>query len=429
MSTSFQEWHVQERNSANNLAFKFALIFIFTSFWQRTIGEEGVGLLGRLVPADFFLAAVILLSVIANIEVRCRALAEILLALVGVMLVGAMLSLDVGRSIVEVLVHAFLMVGFVALVTLIDTEDRFYKAAFAFLASGVVASVVGVWDSLATSVGFKSLLEAPEGYTALGAATFRNYGQAGNYVIHVAVLALALIIGLGRGGDSRSYLKMVTWPALLLSLLLLAISSKVSSVLGLAAALSLMVACSVLIFGSFAAISKISLLLILTVPVLIGLITYGGEDLAGRITGRFMARISAEAGGGGFATDNWTAAILAFGDYPFFGTGIGAFAGNYHEFAVHSTYLKLLAEAGIFALLIFIFFLIVVLSYLKFDRILMNDGFTRVGVLLGYSIIGLSLSWGYTYNLRKREFWIILALFIAARTISRLVVRAHRHNS
>ena len=111
-----------------------------------------------------------------------------------------------------------------------------------------------------------------------------------------------------------------------------------------------------------------------------------------------------------FLRENFNGAVLAFSDRPFLGVGMGNVAKIYtarHE--IHSTYIKLFATGGILGSLAYLHFMSSwVIKMIK--EALSNS---KEGVFILYFIpflIGLMVSWIYTYHLRKREFWICFAL-------------------
>jgi len=125
-----------------------------------------------------------------------------------------------------------------------------------------------------------------------------------------------------------------------------------------------------------------------------------------------------ELQGSGFLAENLAAAVQAFRDNPMFGSGIGAFHGYYGEYEVHSTYFKMLGEGGLVGFFAYCVFLAAMIK--TFRNVAGKGGpvadYLQQVVPFG---IGCLVSWGYTYHLRKREFWVALSTVWLARRLVR----------
>jgi O-antigen ligase len=111
-----------------------------------------------------------------------------------------------------------------------------------------------------------------------------------------------------------------------------------------------------------------------------------------------------------FARENIEAGLRAFTTHPLVGAGVGGIAGVYSErYEVHSTYLGVPAQTGIVGTLAYLWFMIVFLR--SCTRTRNDDGRAwLMGRLYLPLLLGLCVSFGYTYHLRKREFWITAAI-------------------
>ena len=123
--------------------------------------------------------------------------------------------------------------------------------------------------------------------------------------------------------------------------------------------------------------------------------------------------------GSNFIKANFGGALQAFNDNPLTGSGIGGFMNRYGRYEVHSTYLKIIGETGLIGVIGYIIFMFYFLKTIfipsKISRANPYANFLRE---LSPLIIGCIISWGYTYHLRKREFWIMFAIaFLAFRLI------------
>ena len=89
--------------------------------------------------------------------------------------------------------------------------------------------------------------------------------------------------------------------------------------------------------------------------------------------------------------------------------------GRYERHEVHSTYLKIIGETGLLGIVPYLLFLFFTLSMLFSKKIFVQESsgihpwFAFLMELRPF-VIGWLISWGYTYHLRKREFWIAFAM-------------------
>ena len=131
-------------------------------------------------------------------------------------------------------------------------------------------------------------------------------------------------------------------------------------------------------------------------------------------------RLESAGSSQGFIHHNLSSALLSFSNNPLFGSGIGAFSNSiYGKYEVHSTYFKMLGETGIigsFAYLLFVIYLLQ-LVVIKQKKIYKNNPYYTFLDNLKPFFIGFFISWGYTYHLRKREFWILVAIIYIANSL------------
>jgi O-antigen ligase len=125
--------------------------------------------------------------------------------------------------------------------------------------------------------------------------------------------------------------------------------------------------------------------------------------------------------GTNFIKSNFGGALESFNDNPFTASGIGGFMGRYGRYEVHSTYLKIIGETGIVGIIGYLVFMFYFLRiFFVSTRISKQNPYASFIRELSPLIIGCIISWGYTYHLRKREFWIMYAIvYIAFRLMKR----------
>jgi len=149
---------------------------------------------------------------------------------------------------------------------------------------------------------------------------------------------------------------------------------------------------------------------VLLMPLIVVLYGWGLENIDNmqwRVTRKF-GEDAAEAFSEGFIVENMRAAFLAFDSRPLLGVGLGNVAGVFtQKYEVHSTYLKVLACAGVLGVLAYCWF---VWNLIQTLRSRSKDVYSRYLSYLLPMVLGLSVSWAYTYHLRKREFWILVSI-------------------
>jgi hypothetical protein len=117
----------------------------------------------------------------------------------------------------------------------------------------------------------------------------------------------------------------------------------------------------------------------------------------------------ADQGEDSFIVTNYSAAFSAFMDNPVFGSGIAGFFGRYSDHEVHSTYIKMLGEAGFLGFFGYLIFMYFTFAKVFYHRKWLNEYSDYIRNFIPF-FLGCLVSWSYTYHLRKREFWIMLAI-------------------
>ncbi|WP_459926094.1 O-antigen ligase family protein [Flavobacterium covae] len=122
-----------------------------------------------------------------------------------------------------------------------------------------------------------------------------------------------------------------------------------------------------------------------------------------------------------FIIVNFKYAIKNFRENPFFGNGMGVLKIPVYNVEIHGTYLKLLAETGIVGLFFYFLFLKAIF-YKTYSKIRKNINFEHdfFNHYMPFFFSSLVM-WFYDFHLRKKEFWIILALIL-------IIVKFNKNN-
>ncbi|OWP87308.1 hypothetical protein BWK60_04375 [Flavobacterium covae] len=122
-----------------------------------------------------------------------------------------------------------------------------------------------------------------------------------------------------------------------------------------------------------------------------------------------------------FIIVNFKYAIKFFRKNPFFGNGLGNGEIPVYNVEIHGTYLKLLAETGILGLFFYFLFLKAI-SHKIYSKIRKNINFEHdfFNHYMPFFFSSLVM-WFYDFHLRKKEFWIILALIL-------IIVKFNKNN-
>lgn len=391
--------------------------FIILSFYALPLDTSGGhAIFGRTVAADFFglLAAVVFLvsavpkssNLVASAYVYC-----------GCLIPGLLVSISPGQTLVDVVVHFFLVTVFMVGVSTFNDKRDFHLLLTAISVSATLAALSGIYENSTHLTGLPSIFPKLDLRDYKG-ASFRNSGQAGAFfMVMLTILIPSRYSSLGS--ELRPAAKKLVAFSIWSSAICMIMTVKIASLIGICVGVTLLVL--VRFRPSFA----IPFLLFL-------LLLFGFSDSLGelfprlkyRITNKTETRLNIEAlrDEDSFISANWAAALNAFDDNPLVGSGIMGFQGKYDTYEVHSTPLKLIGETGlvgIFGYSIFIMTLVQLLSSsFRVPRHTVYSDFLSFSLPL---MVGCCVSWLYTYHMRKREFWILMiVVFLATKLHLRL---------
>jgi O-antigen ligase len=385
--------------------------------------EEGgaVENIGRIAISDLFMVACVAPFVVFGVFrrgylVSPPAIVGPWLVLLAIMVVSSLVNEEREQSLFETLIHGFSLFGFVV--------------AYAALAESDHRSILGFAEIWTWITAFSALIAIGDFMFDLGlgtyglevAGTFRNYGQAGEYYVTVAVLGASLLL-------SRSCRwPLITTGAILILIVALILSTKRSALVGFGVfyLLSTLVmfassdgslkARAANLFGITAGI-----VFIFGATVLIVRLAATDEDFFWRFENRileFGVQTDINVQGENFVQEMTSAGITAFMDNPVIGAGEAGVVMRYFDFEVHNTYLKVASSSGILG---FFAFIAAIGSFLRVIYKTYRIRKSQLFLLFMCAWLGLAVMWTYSIMPRQRSAWLGFAVCLAlarAETLS-----------
>lgn len=381
-------------------------------------GTAGEGLSGRLTIADLFGALIILTALVQYaLSNRNRILLPRIyrsyIPLFFVFLVSALLADSPDLGLFESAIHMFILLVSIAIFNLVVGSDfpaKFEKLLSDLLLAGAILAAIGLLHFFVFPYWFSGSVGGLSG-------TFRNSGQAGSFFgTYLALLVPAFLAGLIKP-------KIVNISLMAILLLALVFTFKRAALIGVVVGVTSLAVSMML--SSSVRDKKFSLYIlsavVLLTPLVLVLYGWGLENIDNmewRVARKF-GEDAAEEFSEGFMAENIRAAFAAFESRPMLGVGLGNVAGIFTpKYEVHSTYLKILACAGVLGVLAYTWFVWNLLATLKNSS---GDIFSRYLSYLLPMMLGLLVSWAYTYHLRKREFWVLVSIVSIAAILRKQV--------
>lgn len=386
----------------------FCFLFILASGITLTAGEAGEGVSGRVSfaePAALLMGFVWLLVNFRDGRASFQMPAEyrVYVPFLVVCLTGVAFSQYPGRGGLELLILVFIFFASLLVFDLyrrLPPEQAVPEVLGLVLWVGGVLAVVGLadfflWPSLIPNIG-NGLV-----------GTFRNAGQAGSFFgVILAILIPALVVGLVRPTLLNLALVSCIGVAIVFT-------SKRAALLGLA--IGLVALAASMLSSASKRDKKVALVILFALLILAPLVylgfQWGLENIEG-MAWRFEKKFSEgslENFEEDFFADNLRSSLAAFMVSPVVGVGLGNAAGVYTaKYEIHSTYASLLASTGLLGIGAYAAFM-----FMHARQAFRFRGRDPYGMYLRYylpMLLGLVVSWGYTYHLRKREFWIMFAV-------------------
>jgi hypothetical protein len=394
------------------LALSVLFLYFLLSGYTLVDGEVGKGILGRVTYSDFLGLLIIFIAIISAgsylLPIQYIAYLPFMLAA----LLSLVVSGSVSQGSIEYLIHLYIWCVSLAILNLIiiSTNYVFDKIFLAYLTACFLLALGGLIQYLYMPNLF------PSNVAGGVVGTFRNTGQSGSFFgLCLAVLVPAFLSGLLK----KNPLNLFMFATILLAFLF---TFKRAAYLGFGSGLILLLLL-LMVFGSKQDKLRAVFIMIglaVMVPLITLLFQWGVENIQ-YFEWRYRAKLGADAAEKvqEFLLKNVDATFQAFSDHPFLGTGWANIIGEYTEkHEIHSTYLSILAQLGLLGAFCYAFYIIILVR-----SVLLAAGRHSKEALFAFYfspfLFGLMLSWGYTYHLRKREFWIAFALLTACCLIAR----------
>lgn len=391
------------------------ILFIFFSFITRTIRDLGTDpILSRLTLADIFGALGLIFALPILIKGFSRASKISRVYQMGIILilcffVPILFSFNIQNTLIESLIILFLILISINVFEMF--KDKLVSHMLPLLCiTLIVSSLLGFYDLLAGSIGMPRIFTQRTNGEALSG--FRNAGQAGAYYLTLLTAVIPFRYSKIYELVSPQHQKLLRL-AIIFSFIFIFLTGKIAAYIGLVAGLFLLI----LLRRNFKA-----LIAFIAVGVCISLLWTSLGDILPqtqkRITDKYNSRIvnnldsNSNVTENSFFARNYGNAIRAFEDRPLIGSGLGGFAKVYDKNEVHSTYFKMLGETGLIGLFGYILLVFSIFSLFRYKKYRKHNPYADYLWTMYPLLIGCFISWGYTYHLRKREFWILVAVII-----------------
>ena len=385
-------------------------------------------IINRITPGDLLGAVCIFLFLLiaTNKKIFFPQIAWSSLGLILSFLPGIAVSQNKGSTFEEITIIVFLFTLYISLINVYKSTKRLKYILLLCVGTFITACVIGFWDLAGDFSSLPRVFSrryiAKHGYEVFGelVSGFRNSGQAGAYMLVAFAIVYPLSsskISILFSAKQKRYIKA----SIYLIMIFLLLSAKVAAYIGFIGGIILLVG-----FKRKFSIFKPILLISLGAFLLYGTLQTAAPKVVNRIVFKVRTRVlekviedkSSNAQENNFLSENYGAAFEAFKDNPFLGSGLGGFYGIYYHHEVHSTPVKLMGETGLVGLIAyFLFMCTICFTFLK-------KGYSPENPYKDYLVnmmplfFGAFISWGYTYHLRKREFWILLAVITIAQYLA-----------
>lgn len=400
---------------------KLLILLVLTSFYTHSILPIGVSsIFGRISYSDLIGLIVLAFSVskllsYINYSSKISNVYIYAFFMVSMFFFPFVFSLSPIQTIVESLIHYYLVL--LSIVFFVTFKNNLFRILIPVIINTlIIASILGFYDLIASFTGLPRIF--PSRANAELMAGFRNAGQAGAYFMTFLAILYPLRDSKLKDKLSKKYRYRLNI-AIVLSIIFLFASGKIAAYIGFSVGA---------VLYAFQSKSIKSILSVIIVSVLLFFAFNNLENIApelyNRLNGKIQTRIVQNIEGtsnSDFFESNFGGAIRAFIDRPITGTGLGGYQGHYHQNEVHSTYIKMIGETGVLGVIGYLIFIISFLLLLKKPkRTYKNNPYYDYLFKMSPFILGSLVSWGYTYHLRKREFWILVAILLIIKYQAKL---------
>lgn len=388
----------------------FLFIYFVLSGITWVAGNAGRGVAGRVALPDVYMPILVLLLIATQrTALRVPGLGWSAAFMLLTFTPGVLMAPYLTDAVLEWAVYTYALLGFFVIYNLVvrlPVEGRLEAMVWWSRAAAVLA-FVGIYDLFAATAGFPRIagllgqdLRSQGGLVG----TFRNTGQAGSFLGTALAVALPLSVVL-EDKKRKNELTLITAILVLALVLTVKRAALVGMVVG--GGLFLVRGLQRRQVGRTLAIGAVSALLL--IPAYRWM-NSASEAFRWRTTSKLGA--SAGESVSRFAANNLETTAEAFRQEPVFGVGMGTITAGGSAFEIHSTYLNVVASAGLVGVLGYMVMAIALFRGVTRHR---NDDprAIRFSRLFTPMLLGLMISYGYTNHLRKREFWITAALATA----------------
>jgi O-antigen ligase len=367
----------------------------------------------RISVADGFGLIFILLTLVLVALQRKVYLDKIhaaFLPLVVVFLASAVISFEPQRATMEIVVTTFGYLVSIALVNLLMQYEeldilRFFRAYT--LSMGFVA-LLFLLDFF-----FLRIVNQPLGGLT---GTFRNTGQAGSFFLVHFVICLSLILS---GVVPR---RLLYWGSAGAVAIALVFTFKRAAWLGIALAITFLMLRVLLSHrvSDKRLVLSLVIFLIIAVPLGTYLFVWGMDAVEGmqwRWSNKFDVSVI-DSFRTGFLRGNLEATMAAVSHSPLLGVGLGNVQVRFFTHEIHSTYLAIIATSGLVGMIAYGLFMTIFLRSCYVNNKIPST-WDRFLYYIFPMLFGLLISWGYTYHIRKREFWVLVVFVIVSSYLAK----------
>lgn len=384
----------------------YFILGLFTILSGITWTEGEGGIASRLTYADILGFCIVIYSLFLilinkNIILLPKSYKSYIPFLI-LMLISSIFSLKYEKAIFEYIVHIFIFIVSLSLINIAYYSKNIdlSKVFISILYGSSLIAIIGLLHFFI----FPSWFPGTEGGLS---GTFRNTGQAGAYFgVFLAILLPAFLSGKLKSNPLNIFLFSIIVLALIFTF-------KRAALLGFFSGLFfLMVITSFSLNKYDKKISAYCASLFFVFLMVISIfLSWGLENIPGmehRIESKFNED-TVENFKDGFFAENLQVMSRAFWDKPILGVGFGNITGVYSEvYEIHSSYMSIVAAGGVLGFFAYFYFMFTFFNTMK-DKYI-NESYRKYLYYFIPFFIGLIISWGYTYHLRKREFWILFML-------------------
>lgn len=394
---------------------------VFFSFITYTINIKNLFFLKFLTLSEVFGMLAVVLFVVSNLKIivafkEINIVYKTSFLLVISFGVGLLVTKELKSTLLAVMILMYLLLLSFAIYNT-------FKNDFLFLVKIIIVtflalSLVGFYDYFAVQYGLITVF--PNVTNNCITSGFRYFGQTGDYTFMILTFLLPFQFSNLSSLLDKKWLFALR-VAIFLGVLVLVGTGRVSSILSLGIGLFLWI----IFTRNWKIIRKYTLEIILF-AIIIATAKYTFPEIYKNVTYRYESRISNRVDNSmeaDFILDNFTFAIDAFKEKPLLGHGLASIANPTNNLEIHGTYLKMLGETGLLGTFFYLVFMgsILVLIYkrIKDKTSVSNVFFVNYLPFFLTSII----MWSYEYHLRKKEFWIILALILIISEIKNSAIK------